>query len=178
MKRSEIKDLIKSAIEPRNMCRIFFKYDTVYSYYFPLKVSEKLFLGAVEDDFILDGFSIRRFTDVEKIESKDDKCVDIIREEGILENLDVPDIDLTDWYSVFLSLEKLDKNIIIERESLDEDEYEFAIGHIEKVLKSKVLFRHFDADAIWQDELWEIPYSGITSITFLSRYVEIFSKYL
>ncbi len=178
MKKSEIIDLVSSSVKTRDMCRVFFKYDVNYRYYFPVKVSEKLFLGAVEDDFLLDGFSIRRFSDVKKVELKDDKCVEIIKEEGILDNLVVPDVDLTDWYSAFKTLEKLGKNIIVERESLNDDECEFGIGHIEKVLKSKVLLKHFDADGVWQDELLEIPFSAITSVTFASRYVDVFSKYI
>ena len=87
-------------------------------------------------------------------------------------------MDLSDWYSVFLSLQKMGKNIIVEKESLDDDEWEFAIGRIEKVLKNKVLFRHFDADGIWQDEPYEILFSQITTVTFGSRYVEVFSKYV
>lgn len=178
MKKSEIKEIISSAIKPADLCRVYFKYDENYYYYFPLQTSEKLFLGVEEDDFILDGFSVRRFCDVKKVELKNDKCIDIIRAEGILNSISVPEIDLTDWHSTFLSLQRLDKNVIVERDSLSEDDYEFYIGRIEKVLKTKILFRHFDADGVWQDEPYEIPFSKITSVTFDSRYVSVFSKYV
>ena len=178
MKKSEMKEIVRAAIEPKGLCRMFFKYDFNYRYYFPFQASDKLFLGAEEDDFIIDGFSIRRFCDLTKVQIKDDKCIEIIRNEGILNNLSAPEVDLTDWHSVFLSLQRIGKNIIVEKESLDEDEREYAIGHIEKVLKNKVLFKHFDADGIWQDEQLEIPFSKITSVTFGSRYVETFSKYI
>ena len=178
MKKAEIKDLIGSSIEPRRLCRVFFKYDFNYRYYFPLAISDKLFLGANEDDFIIDGFSIRRFCDVKRVEIKDDKCLEIIKSEGVLEKIHVPQINITDWHSVFSSLAEMDYNIIVERESLIYDECEFAIGKIDKVLKTKVFFKHFDADGIWQDECYEIPYSQITSVTFASRYVDVFSKYV
>ena len=178
MKKSEMKEVVRAAIEPQELCRMFFKYDLNYRYYFPFQVSDKLFLGAEEDDFIIDGFSIRRFCDLTKVEIKDDKCIEIIRNEGILSNISAPEVDLTDWHSVFLSLQRIEKNIIVEKESFNEDECEYTIGHIEKVLKNKVLFKHFDADGIWQDELIEIPFSQITSVTFGSRYVETFSKYV
>ena len=178
MKKSEIKALVASALEQKNLCRIFFKYDINYRYYFPLITSDKLFLGANEDDFILDGFSIRRFCDVKKAEIRNDKCLEIIRSEGILDNLQIPQINITDWHSAFMSLSKLDFNIIIEKESIIDDACEFAIGKIERVLKTKVIFKHFDADGIWQDEFYEIPFSQITSVTFSSRYVDVFSKYV
>ncbi len=178
MKKSEIKELIASAIEPRNLCRVFFKYDVNYRYNFPLIVSDKLFLSANEDDFILDGISIRRFCDIKKAEIKNDKCSEIIKAEGILDKIQIPEVDITDWHSTFLSLSKLDFNIIIEKESLIADECLFAIGKIDKVLKSKVIFKYFDANGIWQDDCYEIPYSQITSVTFASRYVDVFSKYV
>ena len=88
----------------------------------------------------------------------------------------MPDIDITDWYSAFSSLSKLNINIIVEKESLDDDECEFVIGKIVKVLKTKVIFKHFDG--VWQEDYYEIPYSQITSITIGNRYVSVFSKYV
>lgn len=178
MKLLEIKDLINTAVKTKEMCRILFKYDYHYSSHFPLIISEKLFLSANEDDFIIDGFTVRRFRDVKKVDIKNDKFVEVIKCEGVLDNVNVPEIDVTDWYSVFLSLSKLNLNIIVERESLNDDECEFAIGKIVKVLKSKVVFKHFDADGVWQEDNYEIPYSQITSITFACRYVDTFSKYV
>ncbi|MBE6762217.1 MAG: hypothetical protein E7551_08035 [Ruminococcaceae bacterium] len=178
MKKTEIIELIKSAINTPKLCSVLFKYDYNYEYFFPLIASDKLFLGAVEDDFILNGFSIRRFCDIKKAEIKDGKLLEIINSEGILKNIKTPDINITDWHSVFESLSNFDFNIIIEKESLVYDECEFAIGKIEKVLKTKVIFKHFDADGIWQDEYYEIPYSQITSVTFGARYVDVFSKYV
>ena len=178
MKKSEMKELVRNAIETKTLCCMEFKYDYYYLHYFPIQMSDRLFLGAKHDDFLLDGFDIRRFCDMTKIKLNDDKRNEILKAEGILDRVSAPNIDLTDWYSVFLCLQKLDKNIIVEKESLDEDEWQFAIGRIEKVLKNKILFRHFDADGIWQDEPYEILFSQITTVTFGSRYVEVFSKYV
>ncbi len=178
MKKSEIKKLINTAVTSKELCRIFFRYAHYYSYHIPLLTSEKLFLSADEDDFLINGFSVRRFCDITKAEIKDDKCAEIIKKEGISDSIQIPEIDVTDWYSTFLTVSKLGINIIVEKESLDDDKSEFAIGRIVKVLKTKVIFRHFDADGIWEKENYEIPYSQITSITFASRYVDVFSKYV
>ena len=82
MKKSEIKALISGTTPMRELCRVFFKYDHNYRYIIPLSLSDKLFLAANEDDFIIDGFTVRRFQDVKKVEIKDDKCVEIIKKEG------------------------------------------------------------------------------------------------
>ena len=123
MKKSEVIELINLALKKNGMCNIFFKYNHHYSYHFPLKTSDKLFLSANEDDFIIDGFSIRRFCDIKKIEIKNDKCVEIIKSEGVLDNLLVPEINIIDWYNTFLSLSKLDINIIVEKESILESDF-------------------------------------------------------
>jgi len=40
------------------------------------------------------------------------------------------------------------------------------------------LFKYFDADGIWSEEPVKIGYNIVTSITFNSRYVDVFSKYV
>ncbi len=179
MKKAEMIELFRRSVDTKPLIRLYLKYEVYYTYGFPFGASEKLFYILREDDFITNGYTIRRFCDVKKLEIKDDeKYVDILKAEKVLDGISAPYIDLANWNSVFLSLSRLGKNIIIEHESLDEDNWEYYIGKIEKVLKTKVLFWHFDADGIWQDELYEIPFSKITSVTFDSRYVNIFSKYV
>ncbi len=178
MKKTEIKKLISESINSPQLCRVYFKYDENYFYYFPLKCNDKLFLGIEEDDFLLDGYSIRRFRDITKIEIKDDKCLEINILEGNIEKLIVPDLDLTDWETIFNSLKRIGKNIVIEEENINVEESQFVIGKIEGVHSMFVYFRNFDADGIWDKEFVKIPYTRITSITFGSRYVDVFSKYL
>ncbi|QVK16971.1 hypothetical protein KHQ81_08695 [Mycoplasmatota bacterium] len=178
MKKSGIKEIVNRSINQRNLCRMFFRYDKHYWYYFPLYANDKLFLGAEEDDFIIDGYSIRRFVDVTKVQIKDDKCLEILKNEGIIESIKKPIVDISNWESVFNSLNSLNKNVIIEKESLNDDECEFVIGKIDKVYKNFVYIYHFDADGIWQEEPYKIHYTAITSVSFGTRYVEVFSKYL
>jgi hypothetical protein len=136
-----------------------------------------LFLGAAEDDFILDGYAVRRFRDITKAEIKNDICLDINIKEGVVDKIVVPDVDITSWETIFISLQKIGRNIIVEDESLDDDS-QFAIGRIEAVYKNFIYLRHFDGDGIWQDAPYKIPYKTITSVSFGTRYVDIFSKYL
>lgn len=75
-------------------------------------------------------------------------------------------------------MKKMNINVIVEKESLNEDECEFTIGKIDRVLKKCVYIYHFDADGVWDDEPYRIPYTEITSVSFGTRYVETFSKYL
>ena len=120
MKKTEIKEMIRSAIATRDYCELQFRYHAEPLYCFPIAAGDRLFLGTEEKDFILDGFFIRRFRDVVRAKRiKDDKFVEIVRGEKLLEGLKVPPVDLGDWQNVFSSLKDMGHNIIIEKESLD-----------------------------------------------------------
>ena len=178
MTKAEIKELISKCILQKKICNVYFRYDQYYWNLIPLKTSDKLFLAVKEDDFILNGYTIRRFKDVKKAKAKDDMCDQILTLEGITNMIQTPDINIDSWKTVIESLKSAGNNIIVERENLDDDEWEFVIGRVERIYNRFAYVRHFDADGIWQEEPYRIPYSEITSITFSSRYVDTFSKYV
>ncbi len=178
MKKQEMKEIVRAASLTKELCRMTFRYDGTPRFCFPFQVSDRLFLAADVDDFLLDGFSVYRFRDLTKVQIKKDKYSEILKAEDVLRGVSPPLLDLTDWYSTFCSLQLLNVNVIIEKESLDENEQEFAIGRIEKVGKNRISFRDFDAEGIWQDTPLEIPFSQITSVTFGSRYAAVFSRYV
>ena len=169
MKKSEIKELINKSVDHRQLCRVKFDYDDNTRFVFPLLTNDKLFLCANEDDFILNGYSIRRFKDVEKAEYQDGKIFSMVQAEKIDEKITVPNIDMTDWQTIFASLKEQNKNIIVENEKAEEDDYSFVIGRIIKTTKTKVVMQHFDADGIWEEEFYEVPYTKITSVSFGTR---------
>lgn len=178
MKKCDIKLLINSSIVQRQLCRVRFDYDDNTWFIFPLLANDKMFLCANEEEFMLNGYSIRRFKDVEKAEYQEGKIFSMIQAEKIDERISVPNIDMSDWQTIFTSLKEQDKNIIVENEKAEENEDSFVIGRIIKATKTKVVMQHFDAEGIWEEELYEIPYSKITSVSFNTRYVDIFSKYI
>ena len=178
MTKQQIREVFRACMEQKMLCRTFLKYDGFYRYYFPLGINERFFLGAEEDDFLLDGFCIRLFRDVKKAEIKNDICLDIAKKEGLLDLLTMPEIDLSNWQTIFQCLSSMGRNIIVEGENAERGGAQFAIGRIERVAAKCLFLRHFDGDGVWQEAPYEIPYSEITSVTFGSRYVEVFSKYL
>lgn len=173
MKKQEKIDLIKKGIDEKLICRCYFTYDENY-YYYPNAVNDKFILGQEEDDFILDGYSIRKISHLKKVQIKDDKCGEINKLLGITEQICDPGIDISSWKSIFEDLSKLDVYLIIENEITGE----FAIGKIEKVLKNKLYFQPFDADGVWDEDGLEIPYSKITTVTWNCRYAKYWKMYL
>jgi hypothetical protein len=178
MKKSEIKELVKSAAENVEIINAYFRFDTAYYNLIPLISTDKLFLAINEDDFIFDGYSIYRFKDLTKVKIKNDMCDKILKDEGLTSNIVIPSIDISSWKSIFESLIGLSINIIVERRTLDDEDSEFVIGRIDSVYKNFAYVWHFDADGVWGDSPIRVPYSEITNIKFRSRYVDIFSKYV
>lgn len=179
MTKLEKRQIIDACLSPKKLARVYMNYTQNYWYYFfPMESSDTLFLGIEEDDFILDGYSIRRLRDIDKIEIKDDICLEIHRKQGTLEAIVAPDVDITNWETVFTDLKRIGKNIIVERELPDNQDADFWIGRIERVNRTSVLLRCFDGDGIWGDAPVRISYPEITSVTANSRYGSVFSKYL
>ncbi len=176
MKKLNKINLLHNSIDTYQICRCHFKYDLSYWYFYILDHSDKLFLGVEEDDFMLDGFQIRKISDLTKIEIKNDLCAKINEETNILVNICKPGVNISSWKTVFESLKALNNFIIIENEKLGDDSF-FYMGKIAKIKKTCVIFSHVDADGEWYDNI-EIPYSKVTSVTFNDRYSKTWQKYL
>ena len=174
MKKYEKLNIIEQAIRDVELCRCYFSYDDNYFYYYPNAVNGKFILGQEEDDFILDGYTIRKISHLKKVEIKDDKCNEINKLNGLTLKVKNPKIDISSWQSIFLSLKELDTFVIIE----DEINGNFTIGVIRKVLKNKIYFMEFDADGKWSDFELEIWYSSITSVKWNTRYDTVWKEYL
>lgn len=174
MKKQDKLDTIQHAIDNTEICRCYFTYnDGFYIYYYPNAVNDKFLLGQLEDDFLLDGYCIRKISQLKKVEIKDDKCNEINKHFGLTDQIKMPPVDISDWKSIFDSLAALECFIIIEDECNDE----YAIGLIEKVFRNKLFFKSFDADGQWGTDL-EIPFSQITTVKWATRYADVWQKYL
>lgn len=180
MKKSEIIQIINDAIKIQSLCRVGYKYNDYLKYMFPLKANEKLFLSSIEADFEFGGYHIGKLTNIDEIDVKasGDILFEIIKQEGLSNYMVVPDVDLLDWKAVFISLQKLGKYIIVKNENDDDSNYAFVIGKIMKVTTKSVTMKNFNADGIWEDDLYQIPFKQITSVEFNTRYCNVFSKYI
>ncbi|MDE6047229.1 MAG: hypothetical protein K2F56_01225, partial [Anaeroplasmataceae bacterium] len=164
MKKIDKINFLKNSKGTYNLCRCYFNFDSYYYYFYIVDYSDKFLFGVEEDDFCLDGFQIRKISDLKKIELKDDLCIKILEEKHQLTDLEVPKINLSSWKTILESLKLLNIMIIIQ----DEIEGDFYMGYIDKIEKSSIHFHRVDADGVWYEG--DIPYSCITSITFNDRY--------
>ncbi len=95
MKKQEKIDLIASSIGNGQIVRMYYKYDENYWYFYPHAVNEHLWLGQEENDFQLNGYQIRKISDLIKAEIKDDLCAKINVWKGIVDGIHAPEVDIT-----------------------------------------------------------------------------------
>lgn len=169
----ELREKLQSLADDRQHCGIVFEYDEDIHNGFPAAVGDQLFLMAVDEVFHLNGFSVRRLRDIHEVRQRKGLYQSITEREGV-NQFAVPDVELDNWHSVFISIQWLDKPVIIQREY--EPQF-FRLGRIEQVKRDRVIMRYFNSEGVWQDSV-EIPFQGITSVTFGDRYSELFSKYV
>ncbi len=100
-------------------------------------------------------------------------CLQINVWNGVVNQVRNPNIDISSWRSAFEGLKNYPGFLIIE----DEINEQFAIGQIAEIKKSSLIFRPFDADGVWQEELL-IPYSSITHVSWNTRYANQWYEYL
>ncbi|MBO4687144.1 MAG: hypothetical protein J5636_01390 [Clostridiales bacterium] len=178
MKKFEITAVLEEACRQTLLCHMFLKADPNCYSAFPIKANEELFLYADEQDFRLDGYVVRRLKDIVEINSKTDITNDILENEGVTAQLVKPDIDISSWDSVLRYLSQNKRNAIFESEDRNSGNIDFVIGRIEKTDERYLFVRGFDTNGNWDEKPTRIAYSELVSISFGSRYVEIFSKYL
>ena len=177
MKKEKKLTILMNSKNTYDLCRCYFKYDINYFYFYIFDFNNKFFLGFEEDDFITDGFQIRKISDMKKIELKDDKCIEFNRQNKLLDGINVPKININSWKDIFKSLKELNRIIIVEDENINPKECEYAIGKVIKVKDSEVHLKVFDADGNWLDGYLVIPFRFISSVTFNSRYSVQWEKY-
>lgn len=168
--------MLSSAKGTYDICRCYFNYYADDWYCYILGCSDKFLFGAEENDFQLNGFQIRKISDLKKVEKKEALCAEINRNAHILENINAPDILLSSWYDVFVSLSEAAEYLIVENGYEKKNGSYFYLGKIVKTKKAPVIFSPLDADGIWQDDV-ELPFSEMTSVTFGDRYSETFGRY-
>ncbi len=140
--------------------------------------SDVLMLLHKDDDFIFDGYTVLRRKDITKSFSSEpnDYCTKLMKKEGVWEAVpqSIKKLPLNSWATLLNCF--IGKVVILESEHKDKDD-DFYIGPIEKITKTSVVIRWFDAVGEW-GECDSVPFSKITSMRFGDRYSTTYAKYL
>lgn len=176
MNRKELRTMLQTESEAFHEIMIKrSNIDKDLLYCIPLKVGQDLVLVQYLYDFLIDGYKILRIKDITAIRSGDQERFSekILCDEGILNQIQTPLVNVDNWGTVLRDVFALEKNIVVECENLGE----FYIGRIVEVSKSTLSLLHFDPLGEWDDEPTQIIFKDISLVSFDDRYSSIMSKY-
>lgn len=147
---------------------------------FPLVVGADLLLLQRLDDFDLAGYALLRVADVtDVVTSEVERFTErVLRDEDQLRLIRPPrpEVPAGEWTEVFAALADTRRVVIVESEDFDDEE--FYIGRIVGLTRDAVIFHHFDAVGVWDDEPTAIPFAEITRVRFDERYTTVFEPYI
>ena len=178
MTRDEIINIIRSSINPPSVCKIAFCDQQYEEFFFPLSVSDELFIGIVDKDFILDGFTVRRISDMTAAERIRGTYLRIHQAEGNVNRISLPPVSLKNWKQVFQSILASSENVIIEGYIPDTARKYFLVGRVTAVGEQGIRFRSFDGSGQWSERVMTLKFDDISAVTFGSSYVTTYSKYV
>ena len=178
MTDSNIRSLIRSCISPVGICKISFEYQQYEEFFFPLSISEKLFLAVTERDFRLDGFTVRQLSDVTSVEQIKGTYLKIHQSEGNISRLSTPPINISSWHHAFNSILASGETVSIEGYTPNSSSKYFIIGRVLAVGEQGIRFRSFDGSGTWAEKPITVPYANIYSMTFGSSYITTYNKYV
>ena len=169
---------LKDCINKPAVCKIGFTKQGYDEFFFVLSVSDELFLGVCEKDFVLDGYTVRRVKDVKSVEAIRGTYLKIHQSEGNLSRLAMPPMEISDWKNVMRSALASGENVIIEGNAPQSEERYFFVGKVLAVGEQGFKFRAFDGGGNWSEKAVTVPYTSLTALTFGSSYVTTYSKYV
>lgn len=172
-----MKSDFKISKDEKELLAIKYKYVNEALFFYTTDYNDEFFFGVEEFDFRLDGYQIRLNEDITDMEIITNYSSEINKMEGLVNEIIDFKIDLTNFKTIFTDLMKMDIVISIEREYYDED-YFFLIGKIVDVLDDSLVFKDFDINGEFSDDLNYVPYELITTIRFNSNYTNTWQKYL
>lgn len=176
MNRQELRTMLQTESEAFHEITIKrSNIDKGLLYCIPLKVGQDLVFVQYLYDFLIDGYKILRIKDITAIRSGDQERFSekILRDEGILNQIKTPPVNVNNWGTVLHDILVLEKNVVVECEILGE----FYIGRIVEVSKTTLSLLHFDPLGVWDDEPTQIDFKDISVVSFDDRYSSIMSKY-
>ena len=178
MASDEISSRIRSCISPAAICKVSFEYQQYEEFFFPVAISDDLFLSVVEKDFILDGFTLRQLSDVTSAEQIKGTYLKIHQAEGNLARLSTPPINIKSWRHAFNSILASGETVSVEGYVPNSASKYFVVGRVLAVGEQGIRLRTFDGGGNWAEKPITVPYANIFAMTFGSSYITTYCKYV
>ena len=178
MKPSKIKEALNKSIELKQHLSFFRKFTSTRLHGYVLDFTDDFILIHQTDDFKLDGFAVIPLKTIKKVRYSDyeEMYEYIMNEESLLSELGINyTIDLTNWQTIFKSIEGNEKFVIIECEQVWIKR--FLLGKLSKAKRKKVEMLYLEANGVFEEYATEQKYKEITIARFDEVYINLFQKY-
>lgn len=178
MKKSKIKEALATSIKLKQRLSFFRSFTSSRIHGYVLDFTDDFALIHQTDDFHLDGFAIVPLKTIKKVRHSEfeDMYEYIMKKENYLDELGIHyTIDLTNWQTIFKSIEGNEKFVIIECEQLWIGR--FLLGKLTKAKKKKVEMLYLEANGVFDEYVTEQKYKEITIVRFDEIYINLFQKY-
>ena len=178
MKKLKIKEALSKSIKLKQHLSFFRKFTRSRIHGYVLDFNDNFVLIHQTDDFELDGFAILPIKTIKKVRySEFEEMYEyIMQKEKLLNNLGINfSIDLTNWQTIFNSIEHSEKFAIIECEQAWINR--FLLGKLTKAKKKKIEILFLEANGIFEEYVTEQKYKEITIVRFDEIYISLFQKY-
>lgn len=145
----------------------------------PVALSKDFLILNEISEFYLYGYTLVPISTIDQVlwDAADQFVEHILRAEGIMEKVLLPyEIDMTNWESIFKSLQATGLPITVQCEALDEDY--FFVGQIKRVDSDVVWVHHFDSEGVLADVWDDIPFELINKVGFDEPFANMLSKHL
>lgn len=167
MKLQDKLNILKQSITECKMTTCYFTYEKSYVHYYVSDVNEKFVLGIEEFDFKIKGYELRKMSRLKSVCMRNDKTNEINDMMGLTNNLVHPEVDISSWKNIFSS--RCLDNELIEIEC--DNDGNFYIGKVVKILNNCIYFLELDPHGIWDDEPFIINYKDIDGIKWNTWYL-------
>ncbi len=178
MKKSKIKEALATSIKLKQRLSFFRSFTSSRIHGYVLDFTDDFALIHQTDDFRLNGFAILPLNTIKKVRHSDfeDMYEYIMKKENYLNELGIHyTIDLTNWQTIFKSIENNEKFVIIECEQAWIGR--FLLGKLTKAKKKKVEMLYLEANGVFEEYVTEQKYKEITIVRFDEIYINLFQKY-
>ena len=178
MTEREIKETAEKAAEERLFCSLLCKFEYEPRHILPLKVSEGLFLSAIESGLGFDGYLVERFENVASLTALPPEAGEFAARKGLFDRLEVPPVETGSLQQVFAYLVGSGECAEYELGAPGSREIEFGACRCTDCDGNGFYAIRFAFDLSRDRSPVFIPYSSLVRLTFGTRALKRYGKYV
>ena len=178
MTEKEIIETAKRAAEEKLFCSLICKFEYEPRHILPLKVSEGLFVSAIESGMGFDGYLVERFENVGSLAALDPAAGKLAREKGLFFTVETDLPEAGSLQQVFAYLVNNSECVCLELGSPDSREVAFETGLCVDCSDTGFSIIRFGSDLRRDRSATFLPYSSLIRLTFATKALRTYKKYL